>query len=254
MATTGSAFIATLMGKTGQPREDLILAEFKAKSIPAFMKPGCAVSATSPDGSVKVTYYVMPDYLCIGTDADYMRVPMLPVTAQKVADVFDCSLPTRKMVDQIYDAAKVKLEPHGMNKFPNDRKKQDAYAASTQCYKDHNDEVEKALALESYTLGDLIAGHKKDILIAKALETHPKMVIIYGFHQKSNKGAALQPFSWVHGNFYVDYSHGVRLVKKTISVNGQDTPLADALKDKSVCDVLSHEGAFSDKSTRIPGA
>lgn len=168
---------------------------------------------------------------------------MFPATAQKVANLFDCSLPTKKMVDQIFAAASVKLEPKPMGT-------KDMTKSSR--YKDHNDVIEKQLSSVSFTLGDLIGGHKKDIILSKALERWPSRVIIYGWHQKSNKGAAIQPLSWVHGNDYVDYSHGVRLVKGTIQVNGTSMLLVDALQDKNIAPVLSHEGALSAKSVRVP--
>ena len=56
-------------------------------------------------------FEVMPDYLAVGSDADFVRVPMTPQTAARIADAFGCALPTRKMVDDVYRAATVKLEP-----------------------------------------------------------------------------------------------------------------------------------------------
>ena len=47
-------------------------------------------------------FWIMPDYLAIGADDDFVRIPMSPITAQSVADKFGCLLPTRKMVDEIY--------------------------------------------------------------------------------------------------------------------------------------------------------
>ena len=53
----------------------------------------------------------MPDYLAVGSDADFVRVPMTPQTAQRVADAFGCALPTRKIVDEVYRAATVRPHP-----------------------------------------------------------------------------------------------------------------------------------------------
>ena len=47
----------------------------------------------------------MPDYLAVGSDDDFVRMPMTPQTAQQIADLFGCILPTRKMVDAIDAAA-----------------------------------------------------------------------------------------------------------------------------------------------------
>ncbi|MBD3226047.1 MAG: hypothetical protein GF313_15070 [Caldithrix sp.] len=44
--------------------------------------------------SHQVVYRVLPDYLCIGSDSDYYRVPMGPQTAQIIADTLNGILPT----------------------------------------------------------------------------------------------------------------------------------------------------------------
>lgn len=60
---------------------------------------------------IRATYFVTPDYLSPGADDNWARVPPTPMTAQRLADSFSCFLPTRKMVDDVYRAAMVKLEP-----------------------------------------------------------------------------------------------------------------------------------------------
>lgn len=53
----------------------------------------------------------MPDYLAIGSNDDFVRIPMDPKTAQKIADQTGTSLPTTKMVDDIYKQADTRLTP-----------------------------------------------------------------------------------------------------------------------------------------------
>ena len=48
-----------------------------------------------------------PDYLAVGSDDDFFRMPMTPVLGQQLADLTGCSLPTRKMVAAIYAQAAV---------------------------------------------------------------------------------------------------------------------------------------------------
>ncbi|MCF7567615.1 hypothetical protein L3X37_04450 [Sabulilitoribacter arenilitoris] len=38
-------------------------------------------------------------------------MPLIPSTAQYIADKLNCSLPTRKIIDIIYNQAEVKLKP-----------------------------------------------------------------------------------------------------------------------------------------------
>jgi hypothetical protein len=61
------------------------------------------------DATGEPTFYVMPDVLAIGSNADYFRMPMGPRTAQSIGDAFGCIMPTRKMVNDIYTASTVKV-------------------------------------------------------------------------------------------------------------------------------------------------
>ena len=70
--------------------------------MPSFLKKFTAVPVSLTDSAtgktIKATYYVAPDNLAVGTDADWARVPLTPMAAQRVADSLGCFLPTRKMV------------------------------------------------------------------------------------------------------------------------------------------------------------
>ena len=68
--------------------------------------------AVGPDG-IKHTlrYEVMPDYLAIGSDDDFVRMPMNPYTAQAFEDAFGFIMPTRKMSNDIWSAASLHLDP-----------------------------------------------------------------------------------------------------------------------------------------------
>jgi hypothetical protein len=89
-------------------------------------------------------------------------------------------------------------------------------------------------------LGELISGHKKDLVLSNRLRQTPGRVAIYGWHWAP--GHPIQPLSTVHGAQYVDYSHGVRLVSATVVVGGQPRSIYDALQDSRVASILSREG------------
>ena len=105
-AMTGSQFIADVAGLTVAAREQRVLAEVTAGNVPTFLRAFVPISVGAMLGSPPtlhtVTYYVAPDYLAIGSDEDFIRMPMGPRTAQAIGDAFDCSMPTRKMVNDIY--------------------------------------------------------------------------------------------------------------------------------------------------------
>ncbi|MFX5494316.1 hypothetical protein ABTD62_21475, partial [Acinetobacter baumannii] len=65
----------------------------------------------------KATVWVLPDYLCIGTNDNWARIPLTPLAAQPIADSLHCFLPTKKLVNDIYASAKVKLDPVPMYIF-----------------------------------------------------------------------------------------------------------------------------------------
>jgi len=185
--------------------------------------------------TLRASYQVTSDYLSLGTDADWSRVPLTAMAAQQLADSFQCFLPTRKIVDDIYQAARVKLAPMPMFAFRD---------SPVTMYQHH-------LIIEGLRNGrkGLIAGIKKDVVIAALLtrSAKPNRIAIYGWHQLNGK--PIQPLYAGHVNWYADYSHGVRLVKRTIQINGrpydyiqvmQDPLLRKLICDEADCDVYRY--------------
>ena len=66
---------------------------------------------------------------------------------------------------------------------------------------------------------------------------------IYGWHQLN--GTPIQPLTTVHVDWYVDYSHGIRLVKRQMIVDGQPRDLWDVLKDPDLYLLVSDEGQIA---------
>jgi hypothetical protein len=170
----------------------------------------------------------MPDYLAVGSNEDFVRVPMTPMTAQRIADAFDCVLPTRKIVDVLYKEASVKLEPRPLT--------EEREAVKT--FERHSAIIEAQRA--GMPLGALVAGIKKDIVLTNRLSEKPNRVAIYGWHKSD--GQPIQPLTIVHKETYVDYSHGVRLIKRTALADGKPRDIRDLLRDPVLSAALSDEG------------
>jgi len=102
----GKFFAETVADLPPKAREAAIVQEILRGNIPDFLRTFVTIKVG--DG---VAYEVMPDYLAIGTDADFVRMPMMPQSAAIIATAFGCTLPTRKMVNDIYAQAAIKLEP-----------------------------------------------------------------------------------------------------------------------------------------------
>jgi hypothetical protein len=162
---------------------------------------------TMPDGkNVKVTLYVAPDYFMVGTNSNWARVPITPMAAQKIADVYACFLPTPRMVDAIYKASTVKLAPVPMY----------AFRDSTITMWQHHLIIEG----QRKNKKGLISGIKKDVVLSNKVLEHakPNRVAIYGWHTLDEK--PIQPVYAGHVNWYVDYSHGIRLIAQKVKIDG----------------------------------
>lgn len=228
---SGTEIMNGVAALTREERETVLIEEVRAGNVPAFSKQFATIRISGIDAKGKfhtASYQVAPDYLAVGTDNDFVRIPLTPMAAQPLADSLGCSLPTRKMVDQIYKQAAVKLEPRPLTV---DRDSLDTFVQ-------HSKIIETQRA--GKRLGALVGGIKKDVVITNLLQQRTHRVAIYGWHLLS--GAPIQPLTTVHVDWYVDYSHGIRLVKRKMIVDGEPRDLWDVLKDPDLCFLLSDEG------------
>ncbi len=237
-AASGSEVMATAMALDGTNRDRYIADQLKAGNVPSFMRGLTPVTfeGTARDGkTLEVTICVTPDYLAVGNDQDFVRVPMGLPAAADVANDFGFMLPTTKMVDAIYTQAGLRLAPSPMTPG--------SQMSSTDYLWQHNLTVENQRKATRGGRSMLVAGQKKDLVLSNTLRTSPGRVAIYGWHRKN--GAPIQPLSTVHGESYADYSHGIRLVSTTAYLNGAPQPLARLLEDPDVAALLSKEGPIA---------
>lgn len=227
---SGNQFYKSVFAATENERESSARNEILDGNIPQFLRKMIKIktSITTDDGKIiHAFYFVTPDYLSIGSDEDFARIPLTPITAQQIADSLHCFLPTRKIVNDIYKASKIKLEPVPMYAF------RDSAVTMYQ----HNLIIEGQRKLRK----GLISGIKKDVIITERLtrSSKPNRVAIYGWHQLD--GIPIQPLYTGHVNWYVDYSHGIRLIYRTIYVNKKPMDYIDVLKDKTLRRLLCDE-------------
>ncbi len=235
-ARTGEEFAKSIQLLAIEERETEILSEILAGNVPEFLRDLCPLLITNiASGKTNVaTFFVAPEYLAVGSDENYFLTPLTPFTAQKIADALGCSLPTRKMVNEIYSNAAVKLTPSPIPPT--------SAMTTVPIFQQHNETVaqQRAGSLKQFPLGALTAGHKKDLVICRGLKISPGKVAIYGWHQTN--GLAIQPLYLGHAASWADYSHGVRLVQKTMMVNGSETTVEKVLADPNLAGLLSDEG------------
>lgn len=232
---TGQKFLAEVSHLSLEQREARIQAAMIAGNVPISSKQFRDVNLTGKDLKGKphvLTVRVMPDYAAVGTDQDTFRMPMQPRTAQAIADQLGYMLPTRKLVDAIHRSAIVALRPFSMGAS--------SLMASAQYFWKHNEIIERQL--QGKQKGLLIAGHKKDIVISAALKQQPHQLAIYGWHKMD--GRPIQPLSLVHGERYVDYSHGIRFVSRVAILDGLIVDLNTIIRDRNLASLISDEGAI----------
>ncbi|MCA9235412.1 MAG: hypothetical protein KDA44_08060 [Planctomycetales bacterium] len=209
-AVGGAEFAQRIADLPAAEREAAIFAELAAGNFPQFLRTFQHVefAATGADGAqATIAIDVAPDVLAIGSDDDFLRIPMTPQTAQRLADRWGCTLPTRKLVDAIDAAATVRLAPQPLTE---DRESVVAFVES-------NRRIEAQRA--GQPLGPLVTGAKKDVVLTPRIFERPRRLALYGWRQLD--GTPIQPLTIVHHNGYVDYSHGVRLVRNAAIVDGE---------------------------------
>jgi hypothetical protein len=229
-SVSGTSFYKQAAAYDWKHRDSLFLECFNQGNVPDLFfrfKPIRFDYKDSLGNGYKITFYCSPDYAMIGTNKDWARVPLTPMAAQVMADSLHCFLPTRKMVDLIYQNSNIKLEPVPMY----------AYRDSTVTMWQHH------LIIEGQRKGmkGLISGIKKDIVICSeaAFKGKDNRVAIYGWHKPDGK--PIQPLYTGHVNWYADYSHGARMIYHMIRVNNKWIHYKDVFNNPLLKSALSDE-------------
>jgi hypothetical protein len=256
-APTGAEFIRSLGNRQGEERENRIFEQLRAGNMPASLRTFYAVRTTAKDraGNEKeIEYWVTPDVLMIGSESESVRIPVDPVTAQRLADHFRCLLPTARMVEQIYQAA-TKKQVFIYGGYADTPRAHLQIASSA--YLDHSRKIDAKLhhgQVLSAVLG-LTAGHKKELVITDNYFREGKAKLAYyGAHDSKGKPTEVGEIdkkkirdkaSVAHAPWYVDYSHGVRLVWPKMKVAGAERDVAEVLRHTDDCLLLAREGLIT---------
>jgi hypothetical protein len=218
-----------------EEREEEIFRAAACGNIPGFLRETVTLRGVFNDlnGTPHtLEYEVMPDYLAIGSDDDFCRIPMNPRTAQRLADLFGASMLTDRLSDHIWSQAAVRPEPFFYKPVGN------ANELVTK-FEEHNAQIEKQMAEAGGRHGQLVAGIKKDVIISSRIAERPDRVVIYGWHKPD--GNPIQPVYSGHVYWYVDYSHGIRFMNRQVLLDGRPADMRELLKDPVLFRVLSNE-------------
>jgi len=241
-AIEGSDFVAQVTGLSIIDREIAVVREILSGNVPSFSRKlrSLKISQNVDATNYELIYFVACDYMAIGSDQDYLYIPLTPSTAQYLADKLNCSLPTRKVVDNIYTNSEITLSPQPIP--PSDK------MTTIQVFEQHTDSIKQQFSLLGFdrSANGIVAGHKKDIIISNKIyapDLSNERVVIYGWHKSENN--PIQPVYNGHTAMYADYSHGVRLISRLAFINGDSIHLDDILRDPDLSILLSGEGVIS---------
>lgn len=235
---SGSEFFESIREMDFEAREKSILFEFSSGNYPQFLTDYEKITFSHPDalGNLRdVSILVSPQYLSIGSKEDHFIITPGPKTAQEIANNLNASLPTPKLVDLIYRAADLKLEP--FTYYPRANRNE-----TTDIIYDHSRVIQAQIKAAGFPQDAFISGVKKDIVISAKLDDKKRNhhVIIYGWHKLD--GVPIQPETNIHINTYVDYSHGARLISNKVFIDGKEYDYKKVLKDKFLFKLLSNAG------------
>lgn len=231
-ALSGSAFGAQVAGLSEHDRYAATREQILAGNVPDFLRKLVPVLLTGTANNV--TVFVTPDYLAVGSDDDYLTLPLDLPNATALACALGFALPTTRIVDAIYQAATLRLSPIPLPAGPQMR--------SMPYILEHSSLINGERG--GRPPGDLVAGTKKDLVLTERMLPVPGQEAIYGWHRMD--GRPIQPLSLVHGIHYADYSHGIRLVADTVLVDGAPQNYFDVLANPQLATTISQEGAMPD--------
>ena len=241
-APDGHAYIQMVQDTGFWEMEDMTIAQILSGNMPSSLKKFRKIDYTVVlsdygqwSGKHKVEMWVLPDYLAVGNDQDFVRMPMGPLAAQRVADSLYCSLPTTFLVDRIAEAAEGRIEIFPFRPVGDRNMK-------PLCFEDSNNAINALMRSKGLKFGQFVSGLKKDVVLTTRLENEAgfdRHVAIYGWHHPD--GHPQQPLFIRHGNFYSDYSHGIRLIYRTIKIDGKEYDLRAVLEDPFLFRLVSKE-------------
>ncbi|MFN7990728.1 MAG: hypothetical protein U0R44_01075 [Candidatus Micrarchaeia archaeon] len=261
---TGSSFMSGIKALTWDQFEQRVYQEIARGNVPDFVRPEnfreVTVSATIGGRTVEARVRVAPDYLAIGSNTDFIRVPISPLMAQRLATRYGLALPTDRLVDVIDEAAKKAggyltfvgapeiasrvVDPDSGQKVSArwNYKVYGRYEARWMESPIFAQQQSQMTDSQSGVSAPIRSGHKKDVIYHQDLPNHPNDPRVAIYHR------GIQPSSTIHHDLYMDYSHGIRFISPDIQVTTIETngsrvtrpmTLSSILQDKTLYQLFS---------------
>lgn len=225
-------------------REDFI---FNQVLLGNFEAMWSEISYVAAGKQVKI--FVMEDALIVGG----VRVNVSATLEQKIADLFDASLPTALVTDLMYAYSTRKANPSPR-----------PISSSVESMVAHSNAVSKQICSGA----GIAATVGKHWILDKKLELKARSACNYGWHFTgvSFQGIAgfpaasrfagsnvkvIQPNATAHDASHSDYSQICQLVSQSCWINNCEYKFSNVLKDPNLSVLVSHTGVL--KNDRQPG-
>lgn len=248
---TGSEIVSKFpVGSTAKEQEDreaLILNSIRDKEFPYYL--GNQWSKISKKALDKngvehdLVLFVSPRHIELGVEGDSFLAPMWPETAQEAVNSLGAILPSRLIVDYIWEASgdnRIQIGPPKGFVIPGiDMEK-------TPSWVEHNRIIQEKLGSSN----ELFVDGKKDVVVGPNLDGSKVAIYSGPFNPKgklreySNGIPLHQPYSTIHGSKYSDYSHGIRAVSRQALIDDKTVDIVDLFTDPVLHTLVSDQGPF----------
>jgi hypothetical protein len=188
-----------------------------------------------------------------------VRINVSATCQQRLADLFGALLLTPKVVDLIYAARAITIDPLTM-----------PITSSTAAMVKESQRQDAAISTAGgVETGGIVGTLAKHWCIDNSLLQHAGMAENYGWMKPAGTkspwaGIAIYPSvtltamviqqpSWAHDPSHSDYSQQCCLMHRACKVDGVDADLAAVLQDATLGPMLSHNGPLQAAALRQPG-
>ncbi len=217
---------------------EFVFEQFTSGNVPDFMRPEnyrtVTVETQRGGRTISATLRICPDYLAIGGNNDFIRMPLDPLTAQRIADRFALAMPTQRLADVI-DAEAARAggtmpfvaAPQIAKRVTDPRTNKPAEAKWN--YQNYgNYEGRWMLSGEFIIMQNQILQESPESVRNAPIRSGQKKDVIYDLFafQESHEGGppvviyrkGVQGLSNWHNEGYFDYSHGIRLMDSQVTI------------------------------------
>lgn len=246
---SGREWVRTLPDRNSDAREDAIIAAVRA----GFFQSLAWQPIEFTKDQIRVRFFAATDALMLGA-TDPVRVNARHGTAQLIADLLGCVLPTSRMSDLAWLAA------HDLGgDIPPQLLPADRHMASIARMVEHSDLVTKARRARGVPEGEMARDVGKDWVNTERLleadgtvasstqEGAQPAAANFGWHisasssKSPGKLPVIQSVGLAHGFTHVDYSQVVTLYRADCEIDGRSRAVEEVLRDPRIAYLLSDE-------------